>query len=407
MSAIPLRSIPSAEPAPSVTELVRRAHEMLPWLRDGAAAVEKARVVPAATIEAFRQAGFFKILQPKRWGGWEMSPEAFYEVVMELGRGCGSSAWNFMILGVHPWEMGQFEEAAVADVWGKDNEVLISSSYAPFGTATRVEGGYVLNGTWRTSSGCDHADWAIIGARIFDDRKRLIDRRSFLVPHSECEIVDDWHTFALAGTGSKSLVIRNVFVPDYRGHSLIEYEPSDRPVPYRLPFGLAFHLAGASIITGYAQGAVDTYIDQMKVRTNVLGAPGMASASPYVKDRLGNAVSRVRASHMRIVHITREAMAYAERNEIIPLDERVKFQLDISRCGRECEEAVLLLYKALAARALFLDNPIQRYLRDTLGAANHPTMNADDNAGVVGGYLLGYDLPPGMFEKPVYEDATH
>lgn len=391
--------------APSIAELVARASAMLPWLKAGADAVEKARSVPASTIEAYRQAGFFRILQPRRWGGWEMPPEAFYEVVMELGRGCGSSAWNLMILGVHQWEMGQFSEQAVQEVWGQDNTVLLSSSYAPFGTATKVEGGYVLNGTWRTSSGCDHAQWAIIGARIFNDDKQLVDRMSFIVPRTQYEFVDDWYTFALAGTGSKSLVLKNVFVPDHRGHSLVSPPSSDLPVPYRIPFGLAFHLAGASIITGFAQGAVDTYVDQMKVRTNVLGAAGLASASPYVKDRLGNAVSRVRTSRMRILHIAREAMAYAERKEQISLDERVKLQLDIARCGRDCEEAVLLLYKAVAARALFLDNPMQRYLRDTLGAANHPTMNADDNAGVLGGYMLGYGLPPGAFEKPVVETA--
>lgn len=388
------------EEPPSIEELVRRASEMVPGLAAAAADVERARQVPAATIEAYRRAGFFKILQPKRWGGWEMHPRAFYEVVMELGRGCGSSAWNYMIMGVHQWEMGQFSEQACVDVWGQDREVLLSSSYAPFGTARRVDGGYVLNGTWRTSSGCDHADWAIIGARIFDDANQLIDRRSFLVPRTNYEIVDDWHTFALAGTGSKSLVIRDVFVPDHRGHSLVEYKPSDRPVPYRLPFGIVFYLAGASIITGFAQGAVDTYIDQMKVRKNVLGNPGLASASPYVKDRLANAMSRVRTSRMRILSIADDAMKVAARNELVPLEERVKVQFDISRCGRECEEAVLLLYKAIAARALFLDNPIQRYLRDTLGAANHPTMNADDNASVLGGYLLGYDLPVGMFDFP-------
>lgn len=391
--------------APSIAELVARASAMLPWLKAGADAVEKARCVPASTIEAYRQAGFFRILQPKRWGGWEMPPEAFYEVVMELGRGCGSSAWNLMILGVHQWEMGQFSAKAVEEFWGEDNTVLLSSSYAPFGTATQVEGGYVLNGTWRTSSGCDHAQGAIIGARIFNEQKQLVDRMSFLVPRSQYEIVDDWYTFALVGTGSKSLVLKDVFVPDYRGHSLVSPPSTDLPTPYRIPFGLAFHLAGASIITGFAQGAVDTYVDQMKVRTNVLGAAGLASASPYVKDRLGNAVSRVRTSRMRILHIAREAMAYAERKEQVSLDERVKLQLDISRCGRECEEAVLLLYKAVAARALFLDNPMQRYLRDTLGAANHPTMNADDNAGVLGGHMLGYGLPPGAFEKPVVQAA--
>jgi 3-hydroxy-9,10-secoandrosta-1,3,5(10)-triene-9,17-dione monooxygenase len=392
--------------APSIEELVARAHAMLPGLIAGADAVEKARQVPAATIEQYRQAGFFRILQPRAWGGWEMPPEAFYQVVMELGRGCGSSAWNLMIIGVHQWEMGQFSEQARTDVWGQDREVLISSSYAPFGTARRVDGGYVLNGTWRTSSGCDHAQWAIIGARIVDASNRLIDRRSFLVPRTDYEIVDDWHTFALAGTGSKSLVLKNVFVPDHRGHSLIEYPSGDQPLLYRLPFGVVFYLAGASIITGFAQGAVDTYIDQMKVRTNVLGAPGLASASPYVKDRLGNAVSRVRTARMRILSIAREALGYAQRNERIPTDERVKIQLDLSRCGRDSEEAVMLLYKALAARALFLDNPIQRYLRDTLGAANHPTMNADDNAGVLGGYLLGYELPLGAFEMPTYKDAA-
>ncbi|VTZ27584.1 3-hydroxy-9,10-secoandrosta-1,3,5(10)-triene-9, 17-dione monooxygenase [Methylocella tundrae] len=398
-SQVDTASISCGDPVPSSDELVRRATAMVPKLRAQADEVEEARMVPRETIEQFKQAGFFRILQPKRWGGWEMNPIVFMRILMELGRGCSSSAWNMMILGIHQWEFGLMDPRAGDDVWGKDNTTIIASSYPPAGKLTRVEGGYLLNGRWPTSSGTDHGQWAFIGANQFDASGAMFDRKALLVPRTDYEIFDDWFVFGLAGTGSKSLILKDVFVPEHRAHSMVDYRSSGRSEMYLYPFNMVFFSAVSSVIIGFAQAAVDIFREQMQTRRDT--ATGLPTAlSPYVKDRLGNAVARIRSSRMRLEQVMNEATQHVTRRELVPLDDRVHYMLDGARVGRECEEAVLLLYKSLSARGIYKSNPMQRVLRDVLAGANHITQNADDFAGILGGYLLGQPLPPFMYELP-------
>ncbi|MEX3944496.1 acyl-CoA dehydrogenase family protein [Paraburkholderia sp. BR10937] len=383
---------------PTEETLVERAKAFVPMLRERAAEIEKNRAVPADIIAAFREAGFFRILQPARWGGYEMNPSVFYKVLMELGRGCSSSAWNAMILGVHTWEFGLLDSRACEDVWGKDDSVIVASSYPPVGTYRRVDGGYIVSGRWPTSSGTDHGQWAFLGMTLKAEDGTPNDRIAMLVPRSDYKIIDDWHVFGLAGTGSKSVEVKDAFVPEYRAHSTVDYRMSDRGDMYLYSFQQVFYSAVSSSIIGMAQGAVDEFIRQMRTRVN--SSNGVRAAlSPYVKDRLGNAQARVRSSRARILHIAQETTRYVESRQLVPLSERVAINLDIARVGRECEEAVMLLFKATSARGIYLDNPLQRTLRDVIAASNHITQNADDTAGILGGYLLGEPLPPMLFSR--------
>lgn len=386
----------TATTPPSQQDLIDRAQAMIPMLRERANEVENNRMVSPDTIHAFIDAGFFKILQPKRWGGWEMNPEVFMRVLMELGRGCSSSAWNMMILGVHQWEFGHMPVQAGDDVWGQDNTVLIASSYAPTGTVTQVDGGFILDGQWPTSSGTDHGQWAFIGGFLKDDKGVPYDRYSFLVPRSAYEIIDDWHVFGLKGTGSKSLRINKAFVPSHRAHSMADYRMSDRGEMYLWPFSSIFFASVSAVICGFGQAAIDIYSEQMKVRT-MTGTNIVASVSPYVRDRLGNAVVRVSSARARLLQMMAETTPQVEARKLISMDDRVRHLCEIAHVGRNVEEAVLLLYKATGARGLYSSNPMQRVLRDVLAAANHITQNADDTSGILGGYLLGADVPPLMF----------
>lgn len=411
LNELPSRKLPghrqlAGHEIPAADELVCYARELVPMLREKADAIERARRVDDAVIRAFHDAGFFRILQPREWGGYGMDPVVFMRVLMEIGRGCCSSAWNLMVLGVHQWEFAHMPFEACAEVWGEDNSILVASSYAPFGAVRKVDGGWILNGKWGTSSGTDHAQGgAFIGARVFDEHGRFLDHRAFLVPRSDYEQVDDWFTMGLCGTGSKSVQLRpDTFVPEYRSHSIIEYAPRAGLTPeYRYPFNLAFFGGVSSAIVGMAQGMIDHFIEQTSTRQGIMGV-GPVALSPYVKDRLGNAVSLVRSSRARLLQLMADARAIVERGERIPNDLRVQAMLDIARVGREGEQAVLLLHKANSARGIYSSNPMQRILRDVLVAANHTTQNADDNAGFLGGYLLGQGLPPGMYELPAYTE---
>jgi 3-hydroxy-9,10-secoandrosta-1,3,5(10)-triene-9,17-dione monooxygenase len=174
-----------------------------------------ARRLPSETIAEYHAAGILRILQPKYFGGMQGRFSLFSRIVEELTYGCASSAWVYAVLAEHQWIIAQYPERAQIDVWGDDPEAVASSSLAPRAPARRVAGGWRLNGRFPFSSGCDYAQWAILGAflgEIGDPRHIAY----LLAPLAEVEIVDDWQVLGLAGTGSKSLVLHDIFIPEHR-----------------------------------------------------------------------------------------------------------------------------------------------------------------------------------------------
>lgn len=381
---------------PSEEEVVQRARALIPMLRERAESCERNRMVSAETMEAFQEAGFFRILQPRRWGGYQMHPNALNRVLMELARGCPSSAWNVMVLGVHPFEVGLLPAQVGDELWGEDDARLVSSSYAPFGTVERKDDGYVLNGEWLTSSGCDHAGGgAFVGGRVKNERGE-VEFRSFWVQRGDYEIVDDWHVVGLAGTGSKKLVIRNVFVPAYRSHVIGAYdEDSHGKVEnlYKMPFFYVFYTAVSSVIVGMAQGMADLYIEHMVPRQNINQAVGAAVNDPFIRGRLGEAYAKITGAAARLLHNTEEAWRYAARGELVPLDVRIRHFATNQFTGGECFEAAHMIFKKTSTRGVWLSSPMQRQMRDILVGANHITQNQDNIGDLLGGHLLGNPLP--------------
>lgn len=380
---------------PTEAEIVQRAHDLIPLLRERAAECERNRMVSKETIQAFHEAGFFRILQPKRWGGYEMSPNVLNRVLMELARGCPSSAWNVMVLGVHPFEVGLLPPQVGDELWGHDDTRLVSSSYAPFGTVKAVEGGYVLDGEWLTSSGCDHADGgAFIGGRVQENGEQVF--RSFWVQRSDFDIVDDWFVVGLAGTGSKKLILKQVFVPTYRSHPIGAYDAHSHgtldPL-YKMPFFYVFYAAVSSVIVGMARGMVDLYIDHMVPRQNINQAVGAAVNDPFIKSRLGEAYAKIIGASSRILSNTDEAWSYASRGELVPLDVRIRHFATNQFTGSECFDAAHMIFKKTSTRGIWMNCPMQRQMRDILVGANHITQNQDNIGDLLGGHLLGNPLP--------------
>jgi alkylation response protein AidB-like acyl-CoA dehydrogenase len=195
--------------------LLERARALIPRLAERAPAATAGRQLPAETIAEYHAAGILRILQPRRFGGMQGRFSLFSRIVEELTYGCASSAWVYAVLAEHQWIIAQYPEGAQIDVWGGDPLAVASSSLAPREAARQVTGGWRLSGHYPFSSGCDYAQWAIIGAFLGakgDPREVAY----LLVPLAEVEIVDDWQVLGLLGTGSKSLILRDVFVPEHR-----------------------------------------------------------------------------------------------------------------------------------------------------------------------------------------------
>jgi len=194
---------------------LNRARALIPRLAERAPAAAAARQLPAQTIAEYHAAGILRILQPRRFGGQQGRFSLFSRIVEELTYGCASSAWVYAVLAEHQWIVAQYPEEAQIDVWGDDPEAVASSSLAPRAAARGVSGGWRLSGRYSFSSGCDYAQWAILGAFLGEmgDPRHIA---YLLVPLAEIEIVDDWQVLGLAGTGSKSLALHDVFIPEHR-----------------------------------------------------------------------------------------------------------------------------------------------------------------------------------------------
>src|SRR6476620_6153387 len=257
--------------AQSVLEGVR---DLRPAIRDRADEAERLRVVPEASIKELEEVGFFRLLQPKRFDGFEADPVDFYTAVRDIASACGSTGWVSSVVGVHPWQVALFSDEAQQAVWGDDTNTRLSSSYAPTGKAVVADGGYTLSGKWSFSSGCDHCTWVLLGGLVFNDEGNVVDFKTFLVPRASYTIVDVWHMVGLKGTGSNDIVVDEVFVPDAFTLSMSDtgrcYGPGQEQNTsdlYKLPFHSIFTGTITTPLIGIATGAYREHVEMQQKRT--------------------------------------------------------------------------------------------------------------------------------------------
>src|SRR5271170_4958299 len=194
--------------APLLRSIVSAASDLVPVLRERAQATEAARRVSSETMQDFREAGIFRLMQPARYGGYEYGFTAFIDVISELGRGCTSSAWCCAIGTIHQWLIAGFPQQAQDEVWKRNPDAFACVSYAPTGTAAAAEGGYLIHGRWQFVSNVDNSQWVIVGAQVPSSEEGAAPEAAFLlVPKSDWTIEDNWHVAGQGGTGSKTIVI--------------------------------------------------------------------------------------------------------------------------------------------------------------------------------------------------------
>jgi 3-hydroxy-9,10-secoandrosta-1,3,5(10)-triene-9,17-dione monooxygenase len=369
--------------------------ELLPTLRDRAQETEDLRRIPDETIKSLQGTGFFRLLQPKRYGGLEASPIDFYRGVRLIASACGSTGWVSSVLGVHPWQLGLYDDRAQQEVWGDDPSTLVSSSYAPMGRAKAADGGFTFSGRWSFSSGCDHAQWVFLGGLVVDGDGNVIDFRTFLLPRSDYEIEDVWDTVGLRGTGSNDIIVKDVFVPEYRTLSFVDtgrcygpgQEVNDGTI-YKLPFASVFSCSIAVPILGMAQGAYDAYVNWTKERVRA-STGTQASADSFNQLRIAEAASKLDAAVLQIERNIGEELACIERGEKIPMPLRVQTRRDqVSATGAGIA-AVDRLFESAGGRALRTGTPIQRFWRDAHAGRVHAINDPEKALVMFGQFELG------------------
>ena len=184
-------------------ELLESARQMIPALKARAEQADRDQKVPVETVADMQEAGLFRAMQPKRFGGFELDPRGFFEIQMALAEGCMSTAWIYGVMGVHPWQLARYPLQAQEDVWGENPDPVVGSTYMPVAKVTPVEGGYRISGRWGFSSGSEHCSWTLLGGIIPPDANgEGVEHGTFLVPASDYRIERNWDVLGLRGTGS-------------------------------------------------------------------------------------------------------------------------------------------------------------------------------------------------------------
>jgi len=387
----------------TTSKVFEAVQDLLPGFRERAVATEQARRVPAESIAELTSAGFFRMLQPKAFGGAEGDPVEFYEVVKSIAGACGSTGWVSSVVGVHPWQLALFPQQAQQDVWGQDQDTLVSSSYAPMGKLTPTDGGYQLTGRWSFSSGCDHCSWVLLGALVIGPEGKPVDFATVLIPRSDYAIDDVWNVVGLCGTGSNDIVIEGKFVPSHRALSFNDvsalkcpgHEVNTSPL-YKLPFGTIFSNTITAPIIGMAQGAYDAHVETMRERVRVSYGGQKVAQDPFAHVRVARAASDIDAAWLQMERNVREEMRFTEAGEEIPMELRLRARRDQVRGTERAIEAVDLLFKNSGGRSLKTGNPIERGWRDAHAGSVHAANDTERWLAMYGKGAFGLAIEDAM-----------
>jgi len=380
--------------------LIERARALAPTLRQRAAETERLRRLPEQTLADFRKAGLMGLLKPERFGGPEVRIDTAMEVTAELARGDGSAAWVWVILACHDTLAAFFSEAAQQEFWA-DPDALMASSFAPSGRAECVEGGYRLSGKWSYCSGVDCAQWLMLGAiaGMRSTNPPVPELIFTLVPRDNLTVIDDWHVVGLRGTGSKSVIASEIYVPAHRAISWSAADDGTAPGTkvhqsplYRAPMMAFFPFFISSPGAGIARGGLDAFVAEMKERPLQDGSP--MGQVPSIQMRIGEASALIDAADLLYKRSLRETMDRIFAGEELDLAHRARSRRDQTYSLVLAKRAMELLFSAEGARGLFDDHPVQRAARDLHAVSSHVVGTWDGPATTYGAVALGFAPTP-------------
>ncbi|WP_432559900.1 hydroxylase [Granulicoccus sp. GXG6511] len=368
-----------ADPAKSSSTVLERIESLVDFYAANGAENERLGRLTDEVADRVKWTGVARMLQPKRYGGMEAHPVEFMEAVLATGTADAATGWVAGVVGVHPHELAQADDRLQQELWAENPDTWIASPYAPMGIATPVEGGYRFTGHWKFSSGTDHCQWVMIGGFVAnpDGSPNRGDVRHFCLPRKDYEIVQDsWDVLGLRGTGSKDLIVNDVFVPDYRviGQEEINAGTAakalglDNPL-YAIPRSVMFSGAVATATLAIAQGALASAIAFAAHRVGMSGQK--AAGDPYQLSTIGHAAAEIESAVTQMKTDFSRVYDLAATGQVVGLDERLRVARNQASSTHRALAAVDDLFLHAGGGSLHLHQPLQRFWRDMHAGMNH------------------------------------
>jgi alkylation response protein AidB-like acyl-CoA dehydrogenase len=375
---------PAPDPARTADDILRAAEDLVPLLRQRAAQADESRRIEADTYRRLQEAGLFRILKPKKYGGLELGEHEHARVTMTLARGCASTAWVFSILNSHNMAILSFPAQVHEEVWGENTHATLAgnTNLNPKARAVRVPGGYRLTGSWGFCSGSDFTEWLFFNAPAGEDG----EGHMFLVPREDAAAIDDWFPTGMRATGSRTMAVDDVFVPDHRVqatrdtvrkleavralHPTFDAMWAHWPSSARFPF--------AAVAVGAAQGAVEHFAGSVASSTRVASALGgtvRLADQDYVATEFAEAAGEIQMATELIERRSFEASERArQRRESSEADLALE-QRDNALVTRVALRSVQRIFSLVGSKAGHPAHPVSLAKRDIEMISHHVTLN--------------------------------
>lgn len=379
-------------------QLIDELKALTPLLRDNAALAEQQRKPVDEVMRAIESTGAYRWFVPKKYGGYEYSLSGFMELGMALGEGCASHAWVTTFCMEHNWLLSLYAEAAQEDLFGTNPYIISPGSLAPNGQATPADGGYRISGRWQWGTGVMHANFVMVGVITPVEGQEAPIMGMFVLPIDQVQVVDTWHVEGMVGTGSNDIVIDDAFVPAHRMVNLATVRDGTSPGAqlhkspiYKMPMLPVLGLTATAPLIGTARNAVALFSERLQGRT-VYGTTSKQGERALAQSRLAHAMAEMSSIENQIMSVAREVEGWGTAGEPCPELDRARLRVDIGLLVRRARNLVRDVVEASGASAHFLDNPLQRALRNINTASCHTVFDLDVSTEMYGRLLVG--LPP-------------
>lgn len=385
---------------PNRETLLNTARGLVPQLRELSHSINQGRHVPPAVMQILADAGLMQLARPKLYGGPELDVGLIFEIGRVLAEGDGSTAWVYCVTNSHDHLVGLYPRQVQDEYWASARP-LCASSYQPQGKVEVVEGGYRLTGQWGFSSGIDHCDWVVVGSLVFGAGGPP-SLGLFMLKRDEFEVIDDWYMMGLAGTGSKTVAVKDLFVPAERVLDNADVFAGNTPGAaihdsplYKASIWLLFGFSILAPTTGIARGAYDYTLAAMRAKA-ASPDPTFPPRRAGVEMRLAEVSVKLEACEMLFDAALAETEALVMAGQPVSDEVRTRNRRNQVYIARTCREIMDNMMQMVGGRGLKDDAPVQRALRDIYAISAHPGGNLDAAYGSFGAVALG-GKPTEMF----------
>ncbi len=375
--------------------------EILPRIAENADLAEELRQMPQENVDLLKGIRLHHAFLPKAYGGLEISLPEFADCIVALSGACCSTAWAFSLLCTHNHQLAMFSKECQDEVWGDNIDATACSSIAPLGRYEETEGGVRFTGNMSWSSGSDHAEWAIVGFNRTVDGEKVYCFAA--IPRADYEIIDDWYAMAVKGSGTKTLKIEDVFVPEHRisvAKDMMEGRSKgfglypDSKIfytPYRPYFASGF----AAMALGTAERMLTIYREYNAKRIRAYTGAEVKVSIPMIT-RLAESTHQVDAARAYLEKTWEEHRDHSERHEYPSKETLTYWRTNQAYAIKMCNEATDRLWKGLGASNWMLAREGQRVWRDNHITAAHAYTDYDVCTQILGRELMGLAPDPGL-----------